>query len=215
MTYDEAMKESKRTSKVFRRQSWPDLTKAVGYCDDLIYVYEMDERQNAGGYGHADFEPTPDDLSANDWEKWDGDKLFPDRSRPASEMTKEETKLIWKAVDALVERLSLETDLCPEAVANSAFYRLQRHPDWARNATQTQKRVSHAARGGKCFRCGEEVAFKDATFHHLLRGVPDQHGPANLVPFHEKCHDEEHKAEKASLMKGSPRRRKPKTDEPG
>jgi hypothetical protein len=130
--------------------------------------------------------------------------------RTYAEMTAVEKSQIWAAVDALVANLAAETGLCPEAVANSAFFRLQRHPSWGRNASDAQQRASHAESERRCFRCGNEVAFEDAAFHHLRRGIPDQHGPANLVPAHVKCHDEEHNAEQRSLMRGSPRYRKPK-----
>jgi hypothetical protein len=126
-----------------------------------------------------------------------------------ADMTDTEKSQIWAAVDALVANLAAVTGMCAEAVATSAYYRLQRHPAWGRNASKDHKQAAHAAGNGRCYKCGEEVALKDATFHHLRRGIPNQHGPANLVPSHEKCHNEEHGAEQASLMKGSPRRRKP------
>lgn len=113
---------------------------------------------------------------------------------------------IRAAVDDVIRALAARLSLTEEAVANEAFYHLQRHPQWGRNATASQKRASHRHWGGRCHRCGEEVPFSDAKFHHLKRGMPGQHDPSNLVPEHEHCHDEQHGVSRGSLSKGSPRK---------
>jgi|RhiMetdeSRZDD1v2_1073273.scaffolds.fasta_scaffold118983_3 hypothetical protein len=80
---------------------------------------------------------------------------------------KAETKsVIRSAVAELISSLAIEHLLTPEEVANEAFYSLQRHPKWGRNPSAAQKRASHRHWNGQCHRCGHEVAFGDATFHH-------------------------------------------------
>jgi hypothetical protein len=128
-------------------------------------------------------------------------------ARTLAEATLDEKRQINEALDELIASLADSVGLCREAVANVAFYRLQRHPGWGRNATAQHKRASHALWKGICNRCNQPVAFEAAKFHHLKRGIPDQHGPGNLVPEHEKCHDDEHNVKKGSLSKGSPTKR--------
>jgi hypothetical protein len=129
------------------------------------------------------------------------------RVRTFAETAPEEKRRINDAVDDLIATLAAATGICREAVANVAFYRLQRHPGWGRNASKAQKRASHTRWKGTCKRCNKPVAFAAAKFHHLKRGIPDQHAPGNLVPEHLKCHDSEHSVKKGSLTKGSPTKR--------
>ena len=122
---------------------------------------------------------------------------------------KAETKsAIRSALAELISSLATERSLTPEEVANESFYFLQRHPTWGRNPSATQKRASHRHWNGQCHRCVHEVAFVDATFHHLKRGIPHPHAPENLVPECMVCHDREHGVSHGSLSKGSPRGRK-------
>ena len=121
------------------------------------------------------------------------------------------TDIIRRRIDEFVVTLAKELSLSHEEVANEAFYRLQRHPEWGRNASPTQKRASYKywkkqAKGdyALCHKCRKEVTYEEAKFHHLCRGIQNQHDPLNLVPEHPKCHDKEHDVIKGSLSKGSP-----------
>ena len=121
-----------------------------------------------------------------------------------AEITQKDKVAIRAAISAAIKRVSISCAVCTEAVANEAFYLLQRHPQWGRNASSTHKRASFKHWKRRCHRCKKSVPFDEAKFHHLLRGVPNQHGPENLVPQHLHCHDEEHGATRGSLSKGSP-----------
>lgn len=125
--------------------------------------------------------------------------------RTYSDLTNDDKDLIRKPLDILIQSLSEKLNATPEAIATELFYRLQRHPDYARNANTTQKNKSYAHHKGICQHCHEPVARQEAKFHHLERGVRNQHAPDNLVPYHVDCHDHKHGAVKDSLSKGSPR----------
>jgi len=127
--------------------------------------------------------------------------------RTRDELDDSDKKAIHKAITQGIEKVALERSICREAVANEAFYVLQRNPAWGRNATSTQKRASFARWEGRCYRCKKALTAEDAKFHHLSRGVPDQHGPSNLVPEHLRCHDDQHGVSRGSLSKGSMKRR--------
>jgi hypothetical protein len=120
-------------------------------------------------------------------------------------MLKDHKVLIQSTIDELIASISKGIGACPEAVANEAFYRLQRNQSWGRNANKTQKNAAFRLAGGKCERCGEPLSFEEAIFHHRKRGIPKQHEFPNLVPHYAKCHDAEHNVELGSLLKGSPR----------
>jgi hypothetical protein len=124
--------------------------------------------------------------------------------RTRVEITLQNKDAIRSAISKTIEKLSEAHKVCIEAIANEAFYWLQRHPQWGRNASSTHKKASFQYWNGVCHRCKQAVALNAAKFHHLHRGVPNQHGPRNLVPQHLHCHDDEHGAEKGSLSKGSP-----------
>ena len=111
---------------------------------------------------------------------------------------------IRESLEELVERLAQELSLSHETVANEAFYFLQRHSRWGRNATGAQKRASFQHWKEQCFVCNQSLEFSEAVFHHLKRGIADQHAPANLVPSHSKCHDRIHGVTQGSLFKGAP-----------
>jgi len=132
-----------------------------------------------------------------------------------AELTPAEIKDIRDALDSFIAVTSDQFDACAEAVAAVAFYRLQRHPTWGRNATDAQKSVSYKHWKGVCHRCHKHVERGEAKFHHLTRGVPNQHVPSNLVPEHTSCHDDEHNVLYGSFDKGSPvskKRKKTKID---
>lgn len=128
--------------------------------------------------------------------------------RTAAELTQPEKRTIQDRLGELVATLSSTLSVCQEAVANEIFYKVQRHAVWGRNAKPAQKKASFEYWKRKCHRCSREVALEDAKFHHLRRGVPGQHGPENLVPEHQDCHDAEHGITQSSLSKGAPKRRR-------
>jgi len=125
------------------------------------------------------------------------------------ELTSQDRNEIRQAIVRTVERIAFRRSICVEAVANEAFYQLQRNKKWGRNATQTEKRASLKWWKGMCYYKDGKVRFENAVFHHLKRGVPRQHGPKNLVPMHSRCHNRDHGAKKGSLLKGGPRKRRP------
>jgi hypothetical protein len=124
--------------------------------------------------------------------------------RIRAEITQKDKDEVRSAISKTIEHLSATRAVCIEAIANEAFYWLQRHPQWGRNASASHKKASFLHWKGLCHRCQRAVALEEAKFHHLHRGVPNQHGPRNLVPQHLHCHDEEHGALRGSLSKGSP-----------
>ena len=119
------------------------------------------------------------------------------------QLTDAERDEIRGQLDAVIESLSRELGVCVEAVANTAFMHVQKQPNWGRNATKAHKNASFLAWEGKRQRCRQPVDRSAAVFHHLSRGVPNQHGPQNLVPHHNRCHDEEHGVMQGSLTKGT------------
>ena len=123
---------------------------------------------------------------------------------------KDTAQAVRDSLDEFVRRNSEELGICEAAVAAAAFYRLQRHPTWGRNATTTQKNASFKHWSGVCHRCKQAVGRSEAKFHHLTRGIPNEHSPLNLVPEHPTCHDDEHHVRNGSLSKGSPQPKKPK-----
>ena len=132
------------------------------------------------------------------------------KAKAYADLDAQRIKAIRDSLDLFIQRTGDEFGICAEAVAAVAFYRLQRHPTWGRNATTTQKTASYKHWNGICHRCKEPVERTEAKFHHLTRGVPGQHDPLNLVPEHTSCHDDEHNVIYGSLSKGSPRPKNPK-----
>jgi hypothetical protein len=128
-----------------------------------------------------------------------------------NELDDKDKKLLQKKVSEFIESVSEETKFCHEAVANSFFYAIQRHPQCGRNANKTQKKNSFLFWQKKCSNCGETLNFDHVIFHHIERGIPNQHDPKNLKPYCESCHDQEHHIRKGSLMKGSPKKESFKT----
>ena len=126
------------------------------------------------------------------------------RIRTLEKMSRAERKEICESIDVLVQTLASRMSICEEAIGAVAFYRTQKHPRWGRNASAAQKKAAFEHWKGKCQKCGGDVSFADAKFHHLKRGIADQHGPGNLVPEHTHCHDAEHMVKHGSLSKGAP-----------
>ena len=120
-----------------------------------------------------------------------------------SGLARTERALVEFAIGQTIRAFAKQFGKPPEAVAVEAFYVLQSHPEWGRNASATHKRRSLAHWQGCCYECGQPVTTAEATYHHLKRGVPNQHGPENLVPTHPGCHDRTHNAVKGSLLKGT------------
>lgn len=115
---------------------------------------------------------------------------------------------ITSSVDALVRGLAEELALCPKAVADVAYLRLQKHPVWGRNPTDAHKNAAYKAWNGICQGCLTPVERKKAVFHHVCRRTPNLHAPENLKPYHTGCHDRTHGITLGSISKGAPKRRK-------
>jgi len=129
-----------------------------------------------------------------------------------SELTEVEKKAIWNALDAFIENTSQKKAIYAEAIATLAYYRLQRHPVWRRNPTKTQKNASYKRWKGICQYppCKDKTPIdpkkKNLHYHHRSRGIPDQHGPDNMVPYHRHpCHTNEHKPKKKNNQSRSAR----------
>lgn len=124
---------------------------------------------------------------------------------------KEAKDRIHSRIDEMIEGTAEEVGLTPEEVAQETFYRMQRHPDpgLRRNATKAEQRASFE-HWGECQRpgCTDELTIEEAVFHHLERGIPEQHSPSNLLPFHPGCHDAAHSVHEGSLSKGSPAKKR-------
>ena len=118
-------------------------------------------------------------------------------------LSKVDRQVIYERVDNLVESLAESFKVQKSLVANSIFMRVQKHPQWGRNATSKHKNQSYQHWKGICPVCEKPVDRKSAIFHHLKRGVDDLHGPENLVPTHNDCHDRIHQIKEASLTKGT------------
>lgn len=126
--------------------------------------------------------------------------------RSTAELSRADKVAIREGIVALVESVAAERAIHEQAVANEAFYLLQRHRRWGRNATEAARKAAYDHARGICHRCARPVRYSDANFHHLKRGIPDQHRPGNLVPEHQECHDAEHEVTHGSLSKGAPKR---------
>jgi hypothetical protein len=122
-------------------------------------------------------------------------------------LDKDAKAAIHKDLDAMIERTASDLGATREVVAREVYYRMQRHPDpdLRRNPTTAEKRRAFRYWAEACQRsgCTEPLNFGEAEFHHLARGVQDQHAPANLLPYHAKCHAAEH-----SLSRDVPKRRR-------
>ncbi|MGA2145587.1 MAG: hypothetical protein ABSH49_11570 [Bryobacteraceae bacterium] len=105
--------------------------------------------------------------------------------------TKEHASLLW----------------CPpEAVVQEIRYWQQSSADWRTNPTKKDKELSFKYHKRICAACREEISsISDATFHHLQSGIPNVHGPENMVPLHKTlgCHEGLHNAPPGSFTAGS------------
>lgn len=127
--------------------------------------------------------------------------------RSGATSTQRET--IRKILFEIVDQLAKQTGLPHEAVVLEIryFHQSASNP-YRTTASEKDKKTSLEVNGRKCqfSGCNEPLTLSEAVFHHLERGCRDQHGPHNLLPYCEKCHDEEHDAVGASLAKGSRKR---------
>lgn len=126
--------------------------------------------------------------------------------RFTSGATEDQRDQIRAELDSFVKRVSAKTGLPGEAVALEVRYWHQSASNKYRtNASTADKTRSYKFYDGRCQAagCGEPIDRNDAVFHHVDRGVPDQHAPENLKPYHESCHDSHHGVERGSLTKGS------------
>lgn len=114
---------------------------------------------------------------------------------------------IRSELDALAKRLMSSAGLSGEAIALEIRYWHQSASNpYRTNSTSSDKNKSYKVHEGKCGFCSKKIeSFDEAVFHHIERGIADQHGPENLVPYHNECHDNHHHAGKqaASMTKGS------------
>lgn len=68
------------------------------------------------------------------------------KPRMYSDLTPSEKSQIVEALDSFIISISQQVGACPEAAAAAAFYRLQRHPKWGRNAKKL-RRIPHTNTG--------------------------------------------------------------------
>jgi hypothetical protein len=99
-----------------------------------------------------------------------------------------------------------------EAVVQEVRYWQQSAAKGHTNPTATQRRLSFEHWKNVCAVCGERIESLDkATFHHLKRGIPNQHAPENMQPLHRNeprgCHEKIHGVPVGSLTAGSMRRK--------
>jgi len=124
-----------------------------------------------------------------------------------SGVTHSQRQEIKQALFAMVERLSADLRLSPEAIVLEMRYFHQS----ATNPYRTNASKADKARSLKHYRytcqaagCNASLALDEAVFHHRRRGFAGQHEPENLLPYCEACHDKEHQIPVGkSLSKGS------------
>lgn len=88
MTYDEAMHQAREEGRMVRRPEWDPgaavnfIQLSEGEFDDVevptCVLWDLDNEVEIESGSHENFEPTPQDLIATDWEIYDSAKLFPD-----------------------------------------------------------------------------------------------------------------------------------------
>lgn len=128
------------------------------------------------------------------------------RSGPAAE----QRKGIRQWFDAkAVPFLMTKTGLPDEGVVQEIRYWHQRASnEWSTHPSPTAKARSFRYWSSKCQRpgCRKPLTKDEASYHHLKRGIPNQHRPESLLTYHHGCHYNEHGAVRASLRKGPPGR---------
>jgi hypothetical protein len=123
-----------------------------------------------------------------------------------SGFTEEQRKTIRKALASFTEEHASLLGCTPQAVVQEIRYWQQSHPDWRTNPTKKEKASSFKHHKGICVECHQQISsMDDATFHHLERGIPNLHGPSNMVPLHKTlgCHEKLHNAPSGSFTSGS------------
>lgn len=121
--------------------------------------------------------------------------------------TNSQRQAIRQASFAMVEKLSTDLQLAPEAVVLEMryFHQSATNP-YRTNASRADKTRSLKHYNHICQApgCNASLILDDAVFHHRRRGFSGQHDPDNLLPYCEACHDKEHDVPIGkSLSKGS------------
>jgi hypothetical protein len=121
--------------------------------------------------------------------------------------TNSQRQVIRQALFGLVEQLSADLSLSPEAVVLEMryFHQSATNP-YRTNASKRDKNRSLKHHNYACQApgCNASLSLDDAVFHHRRRGFSGQHEPENLLPYCEACHDTEHDVPAGkSLSKGS------------
>ena len=123
-----------------------------------------------------------------------------------SGFTDEQRKMIREDLVRFTQEHATQLGCPPEAVVQGIRYWQQSNPDWPTNPTKKDRETSFKDHKGICALCdGAIVSINDATFHHLERGIPNLHGPQNMIPLHRTlgCHEKLHNAPPGSLTAGS------------
>lgn len=116
--------------------------------------------------------------------------------------SKEQRQKIRKKLFSYVDSISKLHGLHKEAVVLEMryFHQSATNP-YRTNATKKDKERSLTHYKGKCKAkgCKKTLGFvvkKGIEFHHIERGIPNQHEPKNLKPFCKGCHFTEHHPKK-------------------
>jgi hypothetical protein len=123
-----------------------------------------------------------------------------------SGLTNEQKKTIREGLTRFTKEHASILVCPPEAIVQEIRYWQQSHPDWRTNPTKKHKELRFRHHDGKCAECGEEISsINEATFHHKERGIPNLHGPHNMMPLHKTlgCHEKLHNAAPGSFTMGS------------
>lgn len=114
-------------------------------------------------------------------------------------------KIIRDRLNEVVQELKYTTGLPGESIVQEARYWQGSGTKYKTDPTTTDKNKSWSYYKGICQICYNNIdENNDAVYHHEKRGVENLHGPENMKPVHNSCHDNHHHDNpKASLTKGS------------
>jgi hypothetical protein len=120
------------------------------------------------------------------------------RKNRRSGATDDQRKDIRKKLLSYVKALSKTHSLYPEAIVLEMryFHQSATNP-YRTNASKRDKQKSLDHYKGKCQAKGckkvlGNIVKRSIEFHHVKRGVPNQHEPKNLKPYCKGCHYKEH-----------------------
>lgn len=119
-----------------------------------------------------------------------------------------ERTLLRRELDLFVSKRATKLGRPEEAVVHEIRLWQQSAAKGHTNATKTQQRKSFNHWKGICSACNKTIdSLADATFHHLKRGISNQHAPENMQPLHRDggCHEKLHGAPAGSFTAGSKR----------